>query len=125
MEENIQRGKQEKRPLRICAYLSRVSGLEGAPDKYRGKRDDVPGFRWGSCSREFSLSPEKKKYDGHETGQKTPYRQGPHRLCGIDVSPEIASLPSEKTGPLIVLVVRRGFGILAPGVHVGVPVCAM
>ena len=41
--------------------------------------------------------------DGHETGQETPGSHGPHRLGGIDVSPEISSL-SEKTCPPIVLV---------------------
>ena len=110
--------------VRACAHLSRVSGLERAPDEYGGKRDDVPGFRYSSRSQGvFSIS-ERKMHDGHETGEETPDCQRPYCLCGIDVSPEIP-FPSEKTGPVIALVSQGGFSVLATGDDVEVPVCAV
>ena len=117
-EKLRKRKKTQDKPLGVCAYLSRVSGLESAPDEYRGERDDVPRFRLDSRSRGF----ERKKCDGHETGQETPYRQRPYCLCGIDVSPEIPSL-SEKNDPPVV-VFQHEFAILTLRVDVRDPVCA-
>lgn len=85
------RGKQDPKSLGDQTHLGRVSGLEGTPNEDRGICDNVPVFSERNARRvrirEF-LSPQRKKMnDGHVTGQETPYRHGPCRLCRIDISP--------------------------------------